>query len=318
MESLDLSWNQFSGEIPQRLAELKYLAVLDLSQNHLEGRIPPGPQFNTFDESSFGGNPGLCGYPLFKPCEGMVPVQVDDNEDDVECMIPIRQKKRKHVNAKKRNQRSNDICDEHGNPIQLTDEHGGQIRLTDEYGNPMHLTGVATTVGSGQHGGTAIGSDEPKVHGGTQYSPMEPVGGGGGVGTMGTHGGSPVSHPVIGAGVETTGPPLTTGGMEGDKQQFGRTGSSSSSSSEDDGAGGRRRKKKGLMQKIKEKLPGGHKNKEEQEPEKVYTATTKVTVTTPAGPIGEPKTENVRVEHHEEEHKKGLMDKIKDKLPGHH
>ncbi|GKE93463.1 hypothetical protein Tco_1574558, partial [Tanacetum coccineum] len=124
-----------------------------------------------------------------------------------------------------------DICDEHGNPIQLTDEHGGQIRLTDEYGNPMHLTGVATTVGSGQHGGTAIGSDEPKVHGGTQYSPMEPVGGGGGVGTMGTrHGVAPVSHPVVGAGVETTEPPLTTGGMEGDKQQFGRTGSSSSSS----------------------------------------------------------------------------------------
>lgn len=112
-----------------------------------------------------------------------------------------------------------DICDEHGNPILLTDEHGGQIRLTDEYGNPMHLTGVATTVGS-----------EPKVHGGTQYSPMEPGVGGGGVGTMGTQGGAPVSHPVVGAGVETTGPPLTTGGMEGDKQQFGRTGSSSSSS----------------------------------------------------------------------------------------
>ncbi|GJX11900.1 late embryogenesis abundant protein [Tanacetum coccineum] len=178
----------------------------------------------------------------------------------------------------------------------MTDEHGGQIRL-QQYGNPSILRGCHN-LAPGKHGGTTIGSDEPKVHGGTQYSPMEPGGGGGGgVGTMGTHGGAPVSHPVVGAGVETTRPPLTTGGMEGDKQQFGRTGSSSSSS---------------------EKLPGGHKNKEEQEPEKVYTATTKVTVTTPAGPIGEPKTENVRVEHHEEEHKKGLMDKIKDKLPGHH
>lgn len=54
-------------------------------------------------------------------------------------------------------------------------------------------------------------------------------------------------------------------------------------------------------------------------PEKVYTATTKVSVTTPAGPLGEPKPEYIHVEHHEEEHeKKGFMDKIKDKLPGHH
>lgn len=95
-----------------------------------------------------------------------------------------------------------DIRDEHGNPIQLTDEHGGQIRLTDEYGRPMHLSGVATTVGSGQHVGTTIGSDEPKVHGGTKYSPMEAG---------------------VGGGVETTRQPMTTGGMEGDKQQLGRT-----------------------------------------------------------------------------------------------
>ena len=72
------------------------------------------------------------------------------------------------------------------------------------------------------------------------------------------------------------------------------------------------------MQKIKEKLPG-HKNKEEEVPAKVYTATTKVTVTKPGGPRDEPKPEFIKVEHHEEEHeKKGFIEKIKDKLPGHH
>ncbi|PWA35612.1 Leucine-rich repeat-containing protein [Artemisia annua] len=49
-ESLDLSWNQLIGEIPQSLAEIK------------------GTQFNTFDESSFKGNLGLCGLPLIKKC----------------------------------------------------------------------------------------------------------------------------------------------------------------------------------------------------------------------------------------------------------
>ncbi|KAK1431146.1 hypothetical protein QVD17_14417 [Tagetes erecta] len=214
-----------------------------------------------------------------------------------------------------------DIRDEYGNQIQLTDEHGRPVQLTDEHGVPVHLTGIATPVDSAPHSGTTIDT-EPNMHAGTDHfaptTHAEPVGATF-TPTM-TH-----SEPVVGTGAETIAsggqPPCHTviGGAEGATQQVERTGSSSSSSSEDDGEGGRRRKKKGLVQKIKEKLPG-HKNKEqEQDPEKVFTATTKVTMTTPAGPMGVPKTEHVRVEHHEEEHeKKGFIEKIKDKLPGHH
>ncbi|KAI3793220.1 hypothetical protein L1987_35836 [Smallanthus sonchifolius] len=68
IESLDLSWNQLVGEIPQSLANLTFLGFLNLSQNHLVGRIPQGKQFNTFEGSSFGGNPKLCGLPLPKRC----------------------------------------------------------------------------------------------------------------------------------------------------------------------------------------------------------------------------------------------------------
>ncbi|KAI3748824.1 hypothetical protein L6452_12199 [Arctium lappa] len=52
------------GEIPQSLADLTFLAFLNLSQNHLVGRIPQGKQFNTFE-----GNPKLCGLPLPEKCE---------------------------------------------------------------------------------------------------------------------------------------------------------------------------------------------------------------------------------------------------------
>ncbi|KAK7380533.1 hypothetical protein VNO78_33046 [Psophocarpus tetragonolobus] len=68
LEFVDLSRNHFSGKIPSSLSKIDRLAVLDLSDNSLFGRIPYGRQLQTFDVSSFKGNPDLCGPLLNKSC----------------------------------------------------------------------------------------------------------------------------------------------------------------------------------------------------------------------------------------------------------
>ncbi|RDX91999.1 Receptor-like protein 12, partial [Mucuna pruriens] len=69
LEALDLALNSLSGKIPQQLAELTFLSYLNVSFNNLSGPIPQNKQFATFQGSSFEGNQGLCGNPLFKKCE---------------------------------------------------------------------------------------------------------------------------------------------------------------------------------------------------------------------------------------------------------
>ncbi|GKF64084.1 leucine-rich repeat-containing protein [Tanacetum coccineum] len=55
---------------------------MNLSQNHLVGRIPRGPQFSTFS-TSFGGNSGLYGFPLPNREHQSSP-QVKDDDDEEE------------------------------------------------------------------------------------------------------------------------------------------------------------------------------------------------------------------------------------------
>ncbi|KAK1383417.1 hypothetical protein POM88_021152 [Heracleum sosnowskyi] len=72
--------NKLSGKIPAELADITFLGVLDLSDNQLTGKIPLGSQIQTFTETSFGGNKGLCGPPLHIKCGG-IPVMTEDNDD---------------------------------------------------------------------------------------------------------------------------------------------------------------------------------------------------------------------------------------------
>ena len=76
IDVLDLSRNRLSGEIPPSLSQIQRLSVLDLSNNDLSGKIPHGTQLQSFNSSTFEGNPKLCGPPLLKKCLG------DEKEED--------------------------------------------------------------------------------------------------------------------------------------------------------------------------------------------------------------------------------------------
>ncbi|VAI59313.1 unnamed protein product [Triticum turgidum subsp. durum] len=96
-----------------------------------------------------------------------------------------------------------------------------------------------------------------------------------------------------------------------------RSSSSSSSSSDeeeeeviDDNGEVIKREKKGFLEKIKEKLPGGHKKPEDAAP-------VPVTHAAPA-PVHAPAPAAEEVSSPDAKEKKGLLGKIMDKLPGYH
>ncbi|KAK1693396.1 hypothetical protein QYE76_010093 [Lolium multiflorum] len=155
-------------------------------------------------------------------------------------------------------------------------EYQGQQQhgRVDEYGNPIAGAGHGgLTGGMGGHGGVGTGAAA-----GGHFQPMREEHKAGGI--------------------------------------LHRSGSSSSSSSdEDDGMGGRR--KKGMKEKIKEKLPGGHGG--QQQATGTYGQQGHTGMTGTGGTYGQQgHTGMTGTGTHGAGEKKGIMDKIKEKLPGQH
>ncbi|XP_062172046.1 receptor-like protein 2 [Alnus glutinosa] len=88
LEGLDLSANRLFGQIPSSLSSLHFLSNFSVANNNLHGPIPSRTQLQSFDASTYEGNPELCGPPLPHECAHIVSNNKDFHDDDNGHRIP--------------------------------------------------------------------------------------------------------------------------------------------------------------------------------------------------------------------------------------
>ncbi|EEE55258.1 hypothetical protein OsJ_03161 [Oryza sativa Japonica Group] len=217
----------------------------------------------------------------------------------------------------------------YGHPYPRVDQYGNPVPPVDQYGNPVpdepaprdtaagYVAPPDPAVSTGDYG--LAGAEAPHPHesavmSGAAAAAVAPGGeaytrDGGGVVPPAGEKTFAYEGTVSAAGVTgASGQLQPTTREEGHTtlgetlRRSGKSSSSSSSSSEDDGQGGRR-KKKSIKEKIKEKLPGSHKQEEQKQ----------AGHTAPAAGTGTGTGTHAAGKHE----KKGIVEKIKEKLPGH-
>ncbi|KAL6629144.1 hypothetical protein ACP70R_028909 [Stipagrostis hirtigluma subsp. patula] len=89
LQILDLSNNNLTGIIPAALENLHFLSTFNISNNDLEGPVPTRGQFSTFQNSSFDGNPKLCGSMLGRRCNSAKAHMVFTKQRNKKAIVAI-------------------------------------------------------------------------------------------------------------------------------------------------------------------------------------------------------------------------------------
>nr|AAB51381.1 dehydrin 3 [Pisum sativum] len=185
---------------------------------------------------------------------------------------------------------------QYGAQTGMTDEYGNPVNQVDQYGNPVSGGGFTGEAGR-QHFGTT-GGVTGQGHGhGQQHRGVDQTTG------YGTHTGG-----VGGYGTKPEYGSTNTGSGYGTGTGYGGSGSNEYVREEHHGD------KKGVMDKIKEKIPGTEQSRTNTDGTGYGS--------TGQGYVREQQRvdhgDEQRVDHGDEQHgeKKGIMDKIKEKLPG--